>query len=131
MFAGRDIPAVGFSLGLDRLEVVMEELGLFPEQLQGPQVMIPFMETAVASMAMASKLREAGLRVEVFPEKAKFGKQIQYAEEIGARVLVTLGSQEVAQGLATVQVLATREKRQIPQSEVVAALQDILGAVRA
>lgn len=127
MFSGKHTPAVGFSMGLDRLEVVMEELDMFPPDFQAPQVMLPYMDAPTEALRLASQLRAAGLRVEVFPEPSKFGKQIRYAEERGIDLLVVLGSQEVQQGQVTLQVLSAREKINVPRGELLATLQAKLG----
>ena len=118
MFLGRDVPAVGFTLGLDRLEVVMDELGLFPTARSGPDAIIAFMGDAGVSLGLASLLREAGLRVDVYPEPGKFKRQFQYAQEIGARFFLVVGDDELAAGEVTVKELATREQERLPRAAV-------------
>jgi histidyl-tRNA synthetase len=118
MFLGRDVPAVGFTLGLDRLEVVMDELGLFPSAASGPDALVAFMGDASASLALATALREDGLRVDVYPEPGKFKRQFQFAEQIGARFLLMVGESEAADGTVTVKDLAAREQVTIPRGDV-------------
>ncbi len=118
MFLGRDVPAVGFSLGLDRLEAVMEELELFPAAPSGPDALVAFMGDATVSVALATELRAAGLCVDVFPEAAKFKKQFSYAQEVGARFLLMVGDSEVAAGTVTVKDLRSREQAQVPRADV-------------
>ena len=68
MFSGQNIPSCGFSLGLERIILLMEEQNMFPAQLAGqPQVLVTqFDESTVgASFALAQQLRAAGLRVDL------------------------------------------------------------------
>ncbi|PYS72420.1 MAG: histidine--tRNA ligase, partial [Acidobacteria bacterium] len=75
MFAGQDIPACGFSLGLERILVVMSERSMFPSQLgsSSADVMVAIWnEDAVSdSLNLAQELRRAGLRVDLYPEADK------------------------------------------------------------
>src|SRR3954470_14494976 len=67
MFSGEQIPACGFSLGLERILVVMTERGMFPPAIEasGPDVMVTIFEDAMRgeSLKMARELRDAGVRV--------------------------------------------------------------------
>ena len=64
-------------------------------------------EAVPANLALARQLRTAGFRVEVFPEKAKLGKQLQYAESVGARVVVLQGARELASGEVQLKALVS------------------------
>src|SRR5580765_4509411 len=83
MFLGRDVPACGFSLGLERILVVMGERNMFPPQIVrgSVDVMVTIWshETRAQSLAMAAALRDGGLRADVYPEADKLGKQFKYA----------------------------------------------------
>jgi histidyl-tRNA synthetase len=128
MFSGQQTPAVGFSMGLERLEVVLEELGLFPPALQRPDVMLAYLDAPAAALGLAAALRRAGLRVEVFPEPAKIGKQISYAEARGIDLLLLQGEQELARGELTLQRLSTRDRQTIARADAVEAVRAALGA---
>jgi histidyl-tRNA synthetase len=123
MFAGQDIPAVGFTLGLDRLEVVMEELELFPKHLErAVDVLVAWMDTPAESLALAVELRGAGLKVEVYPEKEKLGKQLQYAELRNIRAVALMGRDEVKRGEVAVKDLVARTQQSLARDQVVASL---------
>src|SRR5436190_19868047 len=83
MFLGKDVPACGFSLGLERIIVVMTEREMFPtERISSTaNVMVTIWNDATVgdSLALADELRRAGLRVELYPEADKMGKQFKYA----------------------------------------------------
>lgn len=119
MFRGQTIPAVGFSIGFERLVMVMEEKGLFGNLAVGPEVMLcRFDDVApVEALKAATALRAAGVKVEVYPETPKLGKQLAYAESAGARIAAILGSSEIQSGSITLKHLATGEQLTMPAGE--------------
>ncbi|HET6584051.1 MAG TPA: histidine--tRNA ligase, partial [Nannocystaceae bacterium] len=99
IFGKRKVPAVGLSLGLERILVVMAERGMYPELATGPQVLLCWLDVALSDvLAVAQRLRAQGLRVETYPEPAKLGKQMQYADSPGVRApwCAILGKDELA-----------------------------------
>ncbi len=126
MFLGQSIPACGFSLGLERILVVMGERGMFPASLATTpaDVMIAVFDAAEMSQAMrvATSLRAAGLRVLVNPDADKIGKQIKYADSRGIPVVAILGSDEIANGTLTVKYLAAKTQNTYEQGTAGAAI---------
>ncbi len=124
MFLGRPVPACGFSLGLERILVVMAERGMFPPEVSssGPDVLATLWndQSIGDTLALARSLRAAGLRVEVYPEADKIGKQLKYASARGARFVTIRGEDERAQGTVTVKHLATGDQQVVPASELAA-----------
>jgi histidyl-tRNA synthetase len=119
IFGKRQIPAVGFAIGLERILVVMEERGMYPDFQLGPDVMLCSMDVARgAILEVAHSLRGQGLRVEVFPDRAKLGKQLQYADSQGARYAAILGASEHAEGAVTLKELASGEQARVAVGEV-------------
>ncbi|MHC4830336.1 MAG: ATP phosphoribosyltransferase regulatory subunit, partial [Planctomycetota bacterium] len=113
MFSGSDIPAVGFSLGLERLLVVMEERGMLPAAHSGLDVFVTgFPDTPTAKLLeLARGLRAAGQRASVSPEPTKkLGKQLKLATDLGAARAAIVGSDELARGVYKVKDLATGEQ---------------------
>ncbi len=115
MFLGRDIPACGFSLGLERIIGVMTERGMFPAKVsRGPvDVMVTFLGDDLRSDALrlATELRGERLRVEVFPEGSrKLDRALKYASGRNVPVLVILGQDEQERGEVTVRDLQTRQQ---------------------
>ena len=83
MFAGRDIPAVGFAFGFDRLMEAMETLNLFPSELYTTKVLLTFVSSELQQKAIkiADELRTNGINAEVYPEDATLEKQLKYADK--------------------------------------------------
>jgi histidyl-tRNA synthetase len=126
MFCGENIPACGFSLGLERILVVMAERQMFPPDVQssGPDVLVTIFgaESAPQSLRLAEELRAAGFRVELYPEPDKLGKQFKYASARNAAVVAILGSDEIARGEVTIKNMSSGEQSSMPRADVTAHL---------
>ena len=126
MFGKEQIPAVGFSLGLERILLIMEERGMFPADLttNSADVMVTIWdeETAGESLKLANDLRAEGLRVLVYPEADKLGKQFKYADSINIPFVCVLGENELAENNISVKNLRTGEQETVAREEIVAAL---------
>ena len=125
MFLGRDIPACGFSLGLERIIVVMGERGMFPAKVSrgAADVMITFMtdELRADALALAAELRAERLRVEMFPEAGrKLDRALKYALARQVPVLAILGEDEQARGEVSVRDLQTRQQDAAPRASAAA-----------
>jgi histidyl-tRNA synthetase len=130
MFLGQNIPACGFSLGLERILVVMTERNMFPATLvtAPADVMIATFDAAGAGAALrlAGTLRETGLRVFVYPDAEKIGKQIKYADSRGIPFVALLGDDEIKAGTVTVKNLAAQSQETYDQSAAGAAILEAL-----
>ena len=126
MFLGQNIPACGFSLGLERILVVMGERKMFPPALDGApaDVMLATFDASGigAAMRLAVALRRSGLRVLVYPDAEKIGKQIKYADSRGIPFVGAAGRDEIAAGAVTVKNLATQTQATYDQSAAGAAI---------
>src|SRR5690606_16899982 len=128
MFGKEQIPACGFSLGLERILVVMDERGMFPPEIAASaaadvMVTIADGETVTGSLRLASELREAGLRVLVYPEADKLGKQFKYADSINIPFVCVLGESELAEGKVTLKNMKNGEQKTVERSELVSDLE--------
>ena len=83
-------------------------------------------ERQSASLKLATDLRAEGLKVVVYPEATKLGKQFKYADRIGAKVTLVLGPDEAEKGQVAVKNLLTGEQTTVPQEAVVGVIQGIL-----
>ena len=126
MFGKEQIPACGFSLGLERIIVVMEERSMFPEELSSNAadvlVTVWSEESAVESLKLAEELRAAGLRVLVYPEADKLGKQFKYASQLGIDKVCVIGETELANDEVAVKDMATGEQTTVKRSNLAGEL---------
>ena len=81
VFAGKPIPAVGFSFGFDRIIEAMEELNLFPENLEGTKVLVT--NTSDRSIQIADELRDKKINTELYIDDKDLDKQLKYADKKG------------------------------------------------
>lgn len=126
MFGKEQIPACGFSLGLERILVVMEERGMFPPELQNNSVDVMvtiWNEDAIGeSLKLANDLRAEGLRVLVYPEADKLGKQFKYASNINVPFVCVLGESELADNKVTLKNMKSGEQKTLSREEIAAKI---------
>jgi histidyl-tRNA synthetase len=124
MFLGREVAACGFSLGLERLIVLMTERNMFPPALVRGAVDIVVTlwndESRAVCVALAAGLRQKGLRVDLYPEADKLGKQFKYAAARQAPFVAILGDDERAKGEVAVKDLRSGEQTSMPSEQVAA-----------
>jgi histidyl-tRNA synthetase len=126
MFLGEDIPACGFSLGLERILVVMGERGMFPPGVDAgaADILVTLFEGEEVGEALrlAGELRRGGLRVELYPEPDRLGKQFKYAAAAAIAKVAVMGGDERARGVVTIKDMQTGEQQAVPRSELSAWL---------
>ncbi len=132
MFLGRQVAAAGISLGLERLIMIMSERDMFPAELGGCDVFVAqFGEVPpVASLKLASRLRTAGLHVDVSTETSKLKKQFKQAQQMGARIVALIGPDEATAGTVVLKTMSTGSQQTVDQSEACAVVQSILDLTR-
>ena len=122
IFLGKDVPACGFSLGLERIIVVMSEREMFPSALVSSpaDVMVTIWneESIADSIALATELRKQGLRVDLYPESDKMGKQFKYASSRGIPFVAIIGDDERAKGEVAIKNMQNGEQRSVKRTEV-------------
>ena len=123
MFGKEQIPACGFSLGLERILVVMEERGMFPPEIaesSPADVLVTlWSEDSIAdSVGLAARLRAEGIRVTLYPEVDKLGKQFKYADSIKVPWVCVLGENEIAAKKVTLKDLRTGGQEVCDQAEI-------------
>ncbi len=125
MFSGKQVPAVGFSLGLERILLLMEEQQMFPALPMAAQVMVcPLPDTPLAPVVgLTSRLRQAGITVELSPEQTRLGRQLAYADDLHIPYALIIGPDEVTQRIYTLKHLASGEQQQLDEAGLLAALQ--------
>jgi histidyl-tRNA synthetase len=126
LYTKQELPGIGASLGLDRLLAAMEDLRMLATAQTPAQVFIPYFDREHLNdyFQLAAELRSAGLAVEVYPEPAKLGKQLQYADRKKFRIALIVGEREFAAGECQIKDLSTTESKTIPLAIGAAAVID-------
>ena len=148
-FLGEKIPAVGASIGVDRLLSALVHLGRVGAQKSTAKVLISRMDPALEPdyVAMTWELRRAGIPAELYLGTAKGpGKQLKYADAWGVPLALLYGSNEKERGVVTLkdmdagrrraEALANRQEwlderpgqREVPRSDLVATVREMLAA---
>jgi len=146
-FRSEPVPATGFSIGVSRLLAALEYLGKVDLKTErGPVVVTVFDQDRIADYQnMVAKLRNAGIRAELYLGSGKFGPQMKYADRRNAPCVVIQGSDEKARSEVTIKdlivgaELAKLEKgreqhlqkqaeaqRSVPEEKMVEAVREVL-----
>lgn len=128
MFTNKSIPAVGCAFGFDRLIEAMEELDLFPANLQTTKVLVTIFspELKDKSLAIAEKLRNENINTEVYLDKnAKLEKQLKYADQKGIPHAVIIGPDESKNNSVTLKNLNTKTQKTIPEDKLAEELKSL------
>jgi len=132
LYTSQELPGIGASLGLDRLLAALEELGVLSAVATPAPVLVAFFDRERLGdyLALAARIRAAGIGVEVFPDPKKLGQQLKYADRRGFRVAVIAGEREFEAGAVQVKDLANKSSVDAPLADeatgVVEAISRIL-----
>ena len=120
---GKPTPGIGFAVGFERISLALKALGA---DLAGEAPACVFVactpDQRDAAFSVTLALRSAGIRAEADYQGRSLKSQFKLADKLGARVCVVLGSDEVAEGVATVRDMATHEQVKIPLDQLAAQL---------
>ena len=121
IFGLKGMSGIGISFGLDRIYLVLEQLGLFPtavaESLEVLCVNFGDRE-ALASFGLVQQLRAQGYKAELYPEATKLKKQLAYADSRKVKYVVLIGEAELTAGTAVIKYMDTGEQATYPITEI-------------
>jgi histidyl-tRNA synthetase len=115
LYTKQAMPGVGASLGVDRLLAAMEELGMLEGRSASAPVFLTFFDGERASdyVALAARLRAAGVAVELYPEPRKLGAQLKYADRRGHRLAIIVGPDEWEAGRCQLKDLDAKTSEEV------------------
>ena len=129
VFGLKNVSGVGISFGLDRIYLVLEELGLFPETIaKSTEVMfINFGDKEALFCLKAIKmLRQAGVKAELYPDKITNGKhmkkQMNYANKRSIPFVVLVGDEEMNNSIYTLKNMKSGEQAKVSLEELIASV---------
>jgi len=125
IFGLKGMSGIGISFGLDRIYMVLEAMDLFPVHvMENTRVMFVNFGDVEAAYAMRalSDLRDAGISCELYPDAAKMGKQMAYADKRRIPFVVMAGSQEIHKNNYTLKCLSDGEQKTVTLGELIDAL---------
>jgi len=113
IFGLKDVSGVGISFGLDRIYLVLEELNLFPETVvaSSKALFVNYGEKeAFYALEAITKLRASNIKVELYPDSVKVGKQFMYADKRQIPFAVIVGETEMNEGKYALKNLISGEQ---------------------
>ena len=122
IFGLKDVSGVGISFGIDRIYLVMEELGLFPKDIDisSKVLFLNFGELeAKYCFKYLEELRNNNISSELYPNNDKIKKQMNYANNKGVQFVVMIGEDEMKSGQLTVKNMSTGEQNEMSISELI------------
>jgi histidyl-tRNA synthetase len=125
VFGLPNVSGVGISFGADRIYDVMEELGKFPEGVtSSTKVMfVNFGESeAQYCLPLVANLRKQGISAELYPDDAKFKKQMSYADDKKIAYVAFVGADEIAKQVVKLKNMTSGEEKVVPVTEIVNSL---------
>ena len=126
---GEPLTGVGFAMGDVVLPIILEQYGLLPDLLINPtQILVTIFdeESMPVSLSTATALRKAGFSVQTYPEAAKIGKQLKYADRTAVRLALIVGPEEKEQGIVQIKDMRTREQSSVPMDGLIDYLKGLL-----
>jgi histidyl-tRNA synthetase len=126
---GKPLPGVGFAMGDVVIMLLLEALGLIPEQKSASKaVLVTVFDEATQAIAMrtAARLRDESVQVILYPEADKLSKQLKYADRLGARLALVIGPDEVTENTVVIKDLATHQQESVPMQALVERVKNLL-----
>ncbi len=125
IFGLNDVSGVGISFGIDRIYIVMEELSLFPNNIDvSTKVMFANFgdDEAAFCMPLLKQLRAAGISSELYPKSAKMKKQMTYANNKGVQFVIMVGEDEMESGILSVKNMESGEQSNLNITDLIKQL---------
>jgi histidyl-tRNA synthetase len=121
IFGLKGVSGVGISFGADRIFDVMNQMNLYPDDVTAATqlLFVNFGDKEAAHcLSLAARLRQKGIRTEIYPDAAKMKKQMGYADKKGIRFVAMVGEDEITRGLVTLKNMQTGEQSTFGLDEV-------------
>ena len=131
-YTDRQLPGVGISIGLTRLFYVLGEQNMLNDALPTAPadcLLLPMTEDLGAAVALATALREGGIRTQIYSEQKKFKAKISYADKLRIPYVVFLGEDEIARGECSVKDLRTGEQKSLSVAEAITLIREGIAAM--
>jgi len=128
-FTSTRLPGVGISIGLSRLFARLKEASLLRPLARTPaEVLVTTLDAQALPryIAIAAELRAQDINTELYLERAKLGKQFEYANKKGFRIAITAGAEEFGRGTVKVKDLATQREIDVALGEVATCVKQML-----
>ena len=126
-YTDRQLPGVGISIGLTRLFYVLGEQGILNPSLPtapADVLILPMTQDLTPAIQLATRLRGAGVRTQLYTEQKKFKAKMNYADKLGVPYVVFLGDDEIAAGLVACKDMTSGEQTKLPFDATLSRIQE-------
>ena len=124
-YTDRQLPGVGISIGLTRLFYVLGEQGMLNPNLPtapADVLILPMTDELAPAIALATKLRQGGIRTQLYTEAKKFKAKMNYADKLAIPYVLFLGEDEIAQGIVTCKDMVSGEQTKLSADDTLALI---------
>ena len=124
-YTDKQLPGVGISIGLTRLFYVLGEQGMLnPDLPTAPAdvLILPMTEDLAPAIALATQLRQAGIRTQLQCEDKKFKAKMNYADKLSIPYVIFLGEDEIASGVVACKDMQTGEQTKLNREDTIARI---------
>jgi histidyl-tRNA synthetase len=130
LFRGETLPTTGTTLGIERIIDLMDILGLYPAHIGGTVVEVFVSvfsdETRAESAKLASQLRAAGVKTELYLQDKNLGRQMGYADKKGIPLVAVVGPDEISQSVVKLKRLKDGQEVSAPRSGMAQKVRELL-----
>jgi histidyl-tRNA synthetase len=126
-YTDKTLPGVGISIGLTRLFFVLEDQGYLNDALltaPADVLILPMTEDLAPAISLATRLREAGIRAQLYGEKKKFKAKMAYADRLGVPYVAFLGEDEIKAGQLSIKDMRTGQQVTEPMDTALVRIQE-------
>ncbi|MEY8402164.1 histidine--tRNA ligase [Oscillospiraceae bacterium 44-34] len=130
-YTDKQLPGVGISIGLTRLFFVLEDQGYLNDALNtapADVLILPMTEDMGPAISLATQLRTAGVRTQIYGEQKKFKQKMNYADKLGVPYVMFLGEDEIKQDKVSLKDMRSGEQVLLPTGEAVGKIVAAMGA---
>ena len=130
-YTDKQLPGVGISIGLTRLFYVLNEQGMLNSALNtspADALVIPMTDDMSHAIALSTRLRGEGIRVQLYTEQKKFKAKMNYADKIGVPYAIFVGEDEVKEGVVACKDMVTGEQTKLSFEDTLVRIREGLAA---
>ena len=124
-YTDKQLPGVGISIGLTRLFYVLGEQGMLNPGLPtapADVLILPMTEDLAPAIALATQLRQSGIRTQLQCEDKKFKAKMNYADKLSIPYVIFLGEDEIASGVVACKDMQTGEQTKLNREDTIARI---------
>lgn len=125
-YTDKQLPGAGISIGLTRLFYVLGEQGMLNDDLPtapADVLVLPMTDELAPAIQLATQLRSAGIRTQLYTEQKKFKAKMNYADKLAIPFVIFLGEDEINAGVVACKNMRSGEQTKLSAEETLSLIQ--------